>query len=328
MYQIYILRYFLLWYQALGDNAPVEVHRMFASLVPGLPEPCIQPTGSPLKTKPFDVAANVSHESGDFIMEDIMQHPNFSSAADNVKKVVVEQTSTGIIGKIANVSASIFHDTNALNPVQTVEIQPLLPAGTNERAVDNETKYFFEILLDGMATSVTKIQWRDRSHTKAMRCFAFLLEKFKLYYLPVICPQFNHKNSLYKPNLGKSQIYYLIGFTFLYPIKLTLMIIFRTASPAQHIGRRLCDLPRDAHKMGGELRPLHEEAGQRRRAAVIYDQHGVARAALGDAHPGRVHAPRGRDLFHCGTPVRLEQSLVTRFSIEHAASELRIRYGR
>ncbi|KAL0869252.1 hypothetical protein ABMA27_007522 [Loxostege sticticalis] len=195
------IRYFLLWYQALGDNAPVEVHRMFASLVPGLPEPCIQPTGSPLKTKPFDVAANVSHESGDFIMEDIMQHPNFSSAADNVKKVVVEQTSTGIIGKIANVSASIFHDTNALNPVQTVEIQPLLPAGTNERAVDNETKYFFEILLDGMATSVTKIQWRDRSHTKAMRCFAFLLEKFKLYYLPVICPQFNHKNSLYKPNL-------------------------------------------------------------------------------------------------------------------------------
>lgn len=176
---------------------------MFATLVPGLPEPCIQPTGSPPKTKPFDIAANVSHESGDFSMEDIMQHPNFSSVSDNAKKVVVEQTPAGIIGKIANVSASIFHDTNALNPVQTVEIQPLLPASANERAVDNETKYFFEILLDGMASSVTKIQWRDRSHTKCMRCFAFMLEKFKLYYLPIICPQFNHKNSLYKPNLGK-----------------------------------------------------------------------------------------------------------------------------
>lgn len=198
-----VYRYFLLWYQALGDNAPLEVHRMFASLVPGLPEPCIQPTGSPVKVKSFDVATNVTHESGDFSIEDIMHHPNFSSASDNAKKVVVEQTPTGIIGKIANVSASIFHDTNALNPVQTVDIQPLLPASANERAVDNETKYFFEILLDGMASSVTKIHWRDRSHTKAMRCFAFLLEKFKLYYLPIICPQFNYKNSLYKPNLGK-----------------------------------------------------------------------------------------------------------------------------
>ncbi|KAL4709379.1 hypothetical protein ACJJTC_013668 [Scirpophaga incertulas] len=51
------LRYFLLWYQALGDNAPVEVHKMFASLVPGLPETCIQPSGSPTKSKPFNITA-------------------------------------------------------------------------------------------------------------------------------------------------------------------------------------------------------------------------------------------------------------------------------
>ncbi|XP_013192086.2 probable Rho GTPase-activating protein CG5521 isoform X1 [Amyelois transitella] len=195
------IRYFLLWYQALGDNAPLEVHKMFASLVPGLPEPNILPSGSPPKTKQFEAAANISHESNEFSMEDILQHPNFTATSDNAKKIVVEQTPSGIIGKIANVSASIFHDTNALNPVQSVEIQPLLPASANERAVENETKYFFEILLDGMATSVTKIHWKDRSHAKAMRCFAFLLEKFKLYYLPVICPQFNYKNSLYKPNL-------------------------------------------------------------------------------------------------------------------------------
>lgn len=192
----------MLWYQALGDNAPSEVHRMFATLVPGMPEPTILPTGSPLKPKGYEIAANENKGSGDFSIDDIMHHPNFNSAVDNAKKVVVEQTPTGIMGKIANVSASIFHDTNALNPVQSVEIQPLLPPTANEKAVDNETKYFFEILLDGMATSVTKIQWRDRSHTKAMRCFAFLLEKFKIYYLPVICPQYNVKNSLYKPNLG------------------------------------------------------------------------------------------------------------------------------
>lgn len=201
-----IFRYFLLWYQALGDNAPIEVHKMFASLVPGLPEPCIQPNGSPLKGKPYDVTTHTSQESTNFSIDDIMQHPNFN--AESAKKIVVEQTSTGIIGKIANVSASIFHDTNALNPVQSVEIQPLLPPSANEKAIDNETKYFFEILLDAMATSVTKIHWKDRSHTKAMRSFAFLLERFKLYYLPVICPQFNYRNSLYKPNLGKYTIRY------------------------------------------------------------------------------------------------------------------------
>lgn len=194
------IRYFLLWYQALGDNAPNEVHKMFASLVPGMPEPTILPIGPP-KPKSLEITTNPTHESGDFSLDDIMHHPNFNSTADNAKKIVVEQTSTGIMGKLATVSASIFHDTNALNPVQSVEIQPLLPPSANEKPVDNETKYFFEILLDGMATSVTKIQWRDRSHAKAMRCFAFLLEKFKIYYLPVICPQFNNKNSLYKPNL-------------------------------------------------------------------------------------------------------------------------------
>lgn len=138
-------------------------------------------------------------------MEDLMHHPNFAATTENpnAKKVIVEQTPAGIIGKLATVSASIFHDTNALNPVQSIDIQPLLPPSTSEKPVDNETKYFFEILLDGMATSVTKIQWRDRSHPKAMRCFAFMLEKFRMYYLPVICPQFNVQNSLYKPNLGK-----------------------------------------------------------------------------------------------------------------------------
>ncbi|KAM3962462.1 LOW QUALITY PROTEIN: putative Rho GTPase-activating protein CG5521 [Aphomia sociella] len=195
------IRYFLLWYQALGDNAPLEVHKMFATLVPGLPEPNMLHSGSPLKSKTYDGNSNACNESSDFSMEDILHHPNFNATTDNAKKVVVEQTSSGIMGKIVNVSASIFHDTNALNPVQTVDIQPLLPASANEKLVENETKYFFDNLLEAMASSVTKIHWKDRSHAKSMRCFAFLLERFKLYYLPIICPQFNHKNSLYKPNL-------------------------------------------------------------------------------------------------------------------------------
>lgn len=182
----------------------MEVHFLFATLVPGMPDPSATLKGSPSNPKSIDITA-APNESGEFSMEDIMQHPNFIATTENpnAKKIIVEQTPAGIIGKLANVSASIFHDTNALNPVQSIDIQPLLPPSTSEKPVDNETKYFFEILLDAMATSVTKIQWRDRSHAKAMRCFAFLLEKFRIYYLPVICPQFNVKNSLYKPNLGK-----------------------------------------------------------------------------------------------------------------------------
>ncbi|XP_045527991.1 probable Rho GTPase-activating protein CG5521 isoform X1 [Pieris brassicae] len=194
------IRFFLLWYQALGDNAPPEVHRMFASLVPGLPDSCLPPIGSPFKPKVFDLVANISQESNEFKVDDILQHPNFSSM-ENPKKVVVEQAPTGFMGKLANVSASIFHDTNALNPVQSVDIQPLLPPSASEKVIENETKHYFEILLDTMATTVIKVQWKDRSHTKAMRSFAFLLEKFKMYYLPAICPQYNYKNSLYKPNL-------------------------------------------------------------------------------------------------------------------------------
>lgn len=175
---------------------------MFASLVPGFPEPCMRPTGSPVRSN-YDFMANIStNKPKELNMEEILQHPNFNSM-DNAKKVVVEQTNTGIMGKLTNVSASIFHDTNALNPVQCVEIQPLLPASSNEKAIENETKFFLEILLDNMATAVTKVHWKDRSHAKAMRSFAFLLERFRMYYLPVICPQFDHKNSLYKPNLGK-----------------------------------------------------------------------------------------------------------------------------
>ncbi|KOB76717.1 putative tuberin, partial [Operophtera brumata] len=153
------------------------------SLVPGMPDPSATLKG--LNPKSIDITA-ATHDSGDFSMEELMQHPNFAATTENpnAKKVIVEQTPAGIIGKLATVSASIFHDTNALNPVQSVDIQPLLPPSASEKAVDNETKYFFEILLEGMASSVTKIQWRDRSHAKSMRCFAFMLEKFRIYYLP------------------------------------------------------------------------------------------------------------------------------------------------
>jgi hypothetical protein len=37
--QCSVRRYFLLWYQALGDNAPDNIHAICATLVPGFPSP-------------------------------------------------------------------------------------------------------------------------------------------------------------------------------------------------------------------------------------------------------------------------------------------------
>jgi hypothetical protein len=48
---------------------------------------------------------------------------------------------------------------------------------------------------------VTKIEWRDRL-CKQHKCFVFLFERFKQYYLPHIFPQFSFATSLYRPVLG------------------------------------------------------------------------------------------------------------------------------
>lgn len=48
---------------------------------------------------------------------------------------------------------------------------------------------------------VTKIEWRDRL-CKQHKCFVFMFERFKQYYLPHIFPQFSFATSLYRPVLG------------------------------------------------------------------------------------------------------------------------------
>lgn len=180
---------------------------MFATLVPGFPEPKISSSGSVASSAIGTTLKDIPQETAEYNVANILQHPNFSSGESTPSKrisVSPEQpVSTGLLGKLASVSASIFHDTNVLNPVQNVEIFPLLPASGHEKMVENESKFFLEVLLEGMAATVTKIQWRDRSHMKAMKTFAFLLEKFKQYYLPYICPQFDYNSSLYNPNLGE-----------------------------------------------------------------------------------------------------------------------------
>ncbi|CAH0550342.1 unnamed protein product [Brassicogethes aeneus] len=138
------IKYFLMWYQALNDNAPEYVHNMFATLVPGF-------------------------------NNNISIHP---------------QTFGG----------SVFHDTSVQYPVTAAELLPILPPSNAEKAPDHPAKFFLETLLEYMIGTVVKLEWHDKP-AHHHRCFNFLLERFKMYYLPKICPGFCHETSLYRPNL-------------------------------------------------------------------------------------------------------------------------------
>ncbi|XP_074027407.1 probable Rho GTPase-activating protein CG5521 isoform X2 [Leptinotarsa decemlineata] len=137
------IRYFLMWYQALNENAPEYVHQMFTTLVPGF------------------------------------YSPNLVSC---------------------NNSTSVFHDTSAQHPVTPTELLPILPISSSDKSCDQPSKFYLECLLEYMVHTVVKLEWQDKS-AYHHRCFNFLLEKFKIYYLPKICPDFCSETSLYRPNL-------------------------------------------------------------------------------------------------------------------------------
>lgn len=138
------IRYFLMWYQALEENAPDYVHEMYSALVPGFAN----------QTTMF------MHTSG-----------------------------------------SIFHDTVQL-PVTPAEVLPILPPSSGEKPPEQPSKLFLETLLEHTVYTVVRLEWHDKA-SRYHRCFSFLLERFKMYYLPKVCPNFCSETSLYHPNLGK-----------------------------------------------------------------------------------------------------------------------------
>ncbi|RZC33539.1 hypothetical protein BDFB_003365, partial [Asbolus verrucosus] len=142
------IRFFLMWYQALNDNAPDYVHNMFETLVPGFNNPTSLPT---------------------------------------------------------QISGSVFHDTSAQHPVTPSELLPVLPPSGGEKGPEHPSKFFLEALLEHMVHTVIKLEWQDKA-AHHHRCFHFLLEKFKVYYLMKICPNFSHESSLYTPNLGMNNL--------------------------------------------------------------------------------------------------------------------------
>lgn len=157
-------RFFLLWYQTLCENAPPHVHAMFTELIPGL----IVPQKGQIGLTETEFAAN-----------DLMNHPNM---------------------KGLEVGTSVFHDTGA-HPVRPPESTPLLPLASNERTTAPDPRDGLEVLLDGMLRATGGLRWRDNAPQKHMRSFAFLLQRFKEVYLPLICPNFDFFTSIYEPKL-------------------------------------------------------------------------------------------------------------------------------
>lgn len=97
---------------------------------------------------------------------------------------------------------SVFHDTSIQYPVTCVEILPILPPTGTEKPLEHPSKFYLEALLEHMVNSVVRLEWYDKA-SHHHRCFQFLLEQFKKYYLPKLCPNFSYETSLYKPNLGR-----------------------------------------------------------------------------------------------------------------------------
>ncbi|XP_032455562.1 probable Rho GTPase-activating protein CG5521 isoform X2 [Nasonia vitripennis] len=173
------IRYFILWYQALGDNAPEHIHQMFACLVPGFP---------PRQPSPYKSERKVDGKS---------RHTKSSSCDEKEKKEFYD----------TQLNQCVFHDGGGVTqgPISQVDSGPILPPQSGEKPLDNEPVKFLEALLEFMVTQVVKIEWRDKP-SRQYRAFQFLLDRFKATYLKYICPEFNSSFSLYKPNLELSSM--------------------------------------------------------------------------------------------------------------------------
>ncbi|XP_043246445.1 ral GTPase-activating protein subunit alpha-1-like [Amphibalanus amphitrite] len=84
--------------------------------------------------------------------------------------------------------------------VGPVDVVPILPPQGSEKTPDDLTRFFLECLMDNMVTQLTRIEWKDKANH--VRCFNFLFDNFKQFYLPHIFPDFNWHTNLYKPALS------------------------------------------------------------------------------------------------------------------------------
>ncbi|XP_070503032.1 probable Rho GTPase-activating protein CG5521 isoform X2 [Chironomus tepperi] len=166
------VRYFLMWYQALGiseHGAPEEAHAMFNELVPGLTIPQKNKQGPQTVSPTSEVPIKET-------LHDLSNHPNFRSIE------------TG---------QSVFHD----QPTKAPDITPLILPASNERTVTPDPKDGLEIVLEAMVQSTGCLKWSDNNIQRHFKGFHFLLERFREVYLPVFCPNFDNSASIYEPKM-------------------------------------------------------------------------------------------------------------------------------
>ncbi|XP_065562907.1 ral GTPase-activating protein subunit alpha-1-like [Artemia franciscana] len=87
----------------------------------------------------------------------------------------------------------------SLGPICDSDILPLIPAVSGDRVPDDLPRFFLEGLLRYSVSQLTKIQWRDKTGQRK-RCFNFLFESFKKYYVNQLFPNFRLSTSIYKPS--------------------------------------------------------------------------------------------------------------------------------
>ncbi|XP_022698590.1 ral GTPase-activating protein subunit alpha-1-like isoform X3 [Varroa jacobsoni] len=163
------IRLFILWYQALKENAPIEVDQMFGQLVPGIVPPSTVSIGP--QSPQRDEAK--SQESP----------PNPNTNKDHTFYTVIENE----IGPV------VAGDQGWLFPPVAGDIQP-----------EDLQSALLEFLLQAVVAQVTKIQWAKlvvNGVRQYERCFSFLLERFRAVYVPHLFPHMSTKYSLYTPNL-------------------------------------------------------------------------------------------------------------------------------
>ncbi|XP_017082940.2 probable Rho GTPase-activating protein CG5521 isoform X2 [Drosophila eugracilis] len=158
------VRYFLLWYQTLGENAPGYVHAMYADLIPGLIVP----------------QKGVVGPDTEFSASDFLTHPNMKADGG---------------------MASVFHDNAFSHPVQSSEVVALLPPSSSEKSAPPDPRDGLEVLLNSMVHTAACLRWRDNRAQKDHRAFAFLLQRFMDVFLPVFSPNFDVSCSIYNPRL-------------------------------------------------------------------------------------------------------------------------------
>jgi hypothetical protein len=165
------VKYFLCWYQALGDSehgAPEEAHAMFADLVPGLT--------IPNKTRQGPQASSPTQEFSPRDFHDLSNHPNFRSS---------------------EMGQSVFHDQAQKAP----DITPLILPASNERTISPDPRDGLELLLESIVHSTGCLKWSDNNIQRHLRGFHYLLQRFREVYLPVFCPNFDNSTSIYDPKL-------------------------------------------------------------------------------------------------------------------------------